>query len=371
MEYVPIDSLKLHPQNPRQISEKQFTALKRSIKDNPDYFETRPVLYNSAGYIFAGNMRYRAAKELGLKEIPAVLLSITPERERELMILDNHENGEWDYDILANNFTIEELKEWGIDSKELKLDSWQKDIIEDEPPEPRPDPNVKLGDLFQLGNHRLLCGDATKKEEVERLMDGQKADMVFTDPPYGIDYQDVKGSFDKIVNDDGDISSLVWKALAPLEVEVAFVCCNWPSSHDMAMAMDSANLPVKSCIVWDKGSRIQNLDLFAKRHEFILYSGPFGGQPTREDDVWNIPRQTRNDHPTAKPIALCAKAIGLTDGQTVADPFGGSGSTLIAREQLNRKCYMMEIDPRYVRVIIDRWEKLTGQKAQLIGGDIQ
>ena len=350
--------------NPRQLTKDQHRNLTESIKR---FGLVDPIIANShkgrENIVIGGHQRLKIALQEGYKTVPVVYLDLTEEKEKELNIRLNRNVGEWDWDKMAN-FDLDFLKDIGFDDKELaKGLNLKLDVEEDEAPEPPKEPKSKLGDLYILGNHRLLCGDATKKEDVERLMDGQKADMVFTDPPYGIDYQDVKGSFDKIANDDGDISSLVWKALAPLDVEVAFVCCNWPSSHDMAMAMDSANLPVKSCIVWDKGSRIQNLDLFAKRHEFILYSGPFGGQPTREDDVWNIPRQTRSDHPTAKPIALSAKAIGLTDGQIVADPFGGSGSTLIACEQLNRKCYMMEIDPRYCDVIVERWEKFTGKKA--------
>jgi site-specific DNA-methyltransferase (adenine-specific) len=147
-----------------------------------------------------------------------------------------------------------------------------------------------------------------------------------------------------------------------------YICCNWKSFSTFERALAEADKLPKSCIVWDKKVRIQNLDKFYKRHEFILYYGEFGGQKTLDGDVWVCDREVRKDHPTAKPVELCAKAITYSskEGDIVLDLFGGSGSTLIASESTARKCYMMELDPQYVDVIIERWENFTGKKAKLI-----
>jgi len=262
------------------------------------------------------------------------------------------------------------LMDMGFSEREIdkilaEIDPPDNDKLDAAPPIPEV-PKSQLGDLYQLGRHRLLCGDATSKADVDRLMGGLLADMCFTDPPYGIDYHDIKGHFSDIENDKSDIKQLVKSALNLLSKSIpVYACCNWPSVINMTEPMIAAGFTPKSCIVWDKGSRIQNLDKYAKRYELILYAGEFGGQQTLDDDVWEIKRQTRNDHPTAKPVELCSKAIKNSSppNGNVIDLFGGSGSTLIACEASNRNCYMMEIDPHYIDVIITRWENYTGQKA--------
>jgi len=203
-------------------------------------------------------------------------------------------------------------------------------------------------------------------------MDGKKADMVFTDPPYGVDYIAMRGG-EKITNDStaGEAYRAMASALGSLPTGVAFVCCSWRSLPITMDAMLDAGLKPKACIVWDKERGVQNLDKYYKQHEFVLYAGPYGGEKTVDGDVWKIPRDFDPDHPTPKPVALPARAINTasSEGQLVADPFLGSGTTLVACEQLGRTCYGMEISPQYCQVIIDRWEKLTGQKAEKIDGD--
>lgn len=187
VEYRPIKELKELPGNPRTIKKDQFEKLKKSIKDNADYFEARPIILSDRTgelVILAGNQRYKAAKAIGLKEVPTILLpNLTEEREKEIIIRDNVENGDWDWDELANTWDAAKLADWGVQMPDWASEA-EPEIIEDEVPEPPAEPKSKLGEIYQLGEHRLMCGDSTDAEQVTMLMDGQKADMVFTDPPY-------------------------------------------------------------------------------------------------------------------------------------------------------------------------------------------
>jgi DNA modification methylase len=200
------------------------------------------------------------------------------------------------------------------------------------------------------------------------------ADLVFTDPPYGIGYQDLKGHHRPIPNDDADPEALVRGSLSLLDHDDAlpvYVCCDWRSIGAMRTAVESAGIAPKALIVWDKQYGVQNLDRYHKQHELILYAGPYGGEPTLRGDVWAIPREPNpGDHPTPKPVELCGTAIRDSSavGDLVLDPFGGSGSTLIAAEQLNRRAYLLELDPAYCDVIVTRWEDLTGHKARRTRG---
>ena len=359
-----LDKLKTNPSNPRRLMKEQFERLKDSIESFTKMLEIRPIAYDEDGVIWGGNMRYLALRELGIEMKPEYfkeLKGFTLEERREFAIRDNIELGEWDDDILANEWSDLPLDDWGIDTV-----GWDnKEVVEDDAPEVSDEePESKLGEVYLLGRHRLMCGDSTKIEDVEKLMNGQKADMVFTDPPYGIDYSDTKRKFEKIIGDDKNPEQLVYEALSLHSGIPAYVCCNWQSMGNVGLAMEEAGFNIKSCIVWDKGVRIQNLDKFYKRHEFILYSGRFGGEKTIDGDVWQISRETRDDHPTAKPVELCARAIRYEEGNSILDLFGGSGSTLIACEQLNRTCYMMEISEAYCDVIRKRYAKFIGKEEE-------
>lgn len=194
--------------------------------------------------------------------------------------------------------------------------------------------------------------------------------MIFTDPPYGIAYKDVKKRHRPIANDESDPSDLVRDALAMLGVSTAaphYVCCDWRSAHAMTSALYALGVEPKACIVWDKQHGVQNLDRYFKQHEMIIiYAGPYGGQPTLRGDVWGIRReQNPGDHPTPKPVDMIEMALEDAACRSVADPFAGSGSTLIAAENLGRRCYGVELDPGYCDVIVDRWERHTGNTAEL------
>lgn len=213
IEYISVDLLKTHPDNPRAIRDGQFKVLCESIKNNPDYFETRPILCNKNMIIFAGNMRFLAAKEVGLKEVPVAIMDISEERQKEIMIRDNKNNGEWNFDLLANNFDVDKLLEYGFGEEEFgsywdsvltveddgfDLEKAVKEITE---------PITAQGDLWQLGESRLLVGDSTKEEDVLKLMGGVRADMIYCDPPYniGLNYSTGIGSSSKYRKDFPDL----------------------------------------------------------------------------------------------------------------------------------------------------------------------
>ena len=216
-------------------------------------------------------------------------------------------------------------------------------------------------DESEIHSHRLMCGDSTSIDAVEKLMGGQMADMVFTDPPYNIGYQGVS---DKrtIKNDkmtDEDFVDFLEKALMPCET--MYVCCSWQYSHLFRQALENIGQKIKAMIVWDKVNPAQHLDKYFKQHEIIWYCGAFGGEKTLRGDVWQCKRQKNTVHPTMKPIELIGMALqDQPKKKIVYDGFGGSGSTLIACEQLDRTCYMMELDPKYCDVILQRYINLTG-----------
>jgi len=201
-------------------------------------------------------------------------------------------------------------------------------------------------------------------------MQGEKADMAFTDPPYNMNYSGIKREHKKIENDninEDDFKHFLIKSLKYIPI-TSYVCCNWMTYDVFKQVLKEIKRPVKSCIVWDKETPAQHLDKYFKQHEFILYTGKLGGEKTLRGDVWKVRRGKSDSHPTMKPVELVAMAISDNQSmQIVVDPFLGSGTTLIACEQLNRICYGMEISPQYCDVIVNRWEKLTGKKAKLVG----
>jgi DNA modification methylase len=256
--------------------------------------------------------------------------------------------------------------EYDIDVVDLGVDVIEEEHLEAEEDDfngvPPKEPITVLGDLYEIGEHRLLCGDSTDSDQVAKLMNGEKADMVFTDPPYNIDYQGVtKGNHEKITNDkmsDEDFTQFLYDALN-INCDTFYVCCSWQYSHLFRKALEDLQKPVKSFIVWDKINPAQHLDKYFKQHEIILYHGKFGGQKTLRGDVWQTKRQRNTVHPTMKPIEIIEMALNdNTDKKNIYDAFLGSGSTMVASHQLKRKCYGMELDPKYCDVIVARMIKL-------------
>ena len=375
-----INDIKPYDKNPRNNA----NSIDKVADSIAEFGFRQPIVVDEDMIVLAGHTRLLASKQLGLKKVPVhIAEGLTNAQKKAYRIMDNKssEDSEWDKDLL--NLEIKDLIEDNYDLNMTGFTPEQIDALsvltesilegetdEDSIPEPPKEPKSKLGDIYELGHHRLMCGDSISIDDVDKLMDGKKADMVFTDPPYGIDYQDIKKNHKKIAGDESlsnvkDLLSLILVLDIPM-----YLCCNWKCFSAFEEAMHEAGKYPKSCIVWDKKVRVQNLDKFYKRHEFILYHGEFGGQKTLDGDVWICDREVRKDHPTAKPVELCERAIRYSseNADIVLDLFGGSGATLIAAEKSARKCYMMELDPIYVDVIVKRWEDFTGKKAKLING---
>jgi len=359
-----ISEIKLNKKNPRLIKDYKFEKLKKSITEFPKMLELRPIIIDNDNIILGGNMRYQALKDLGYKELPDNWVKksseLSEEEKQRFIIADNVGFGDWDWDIIANEWDTELLADWGLDVPSFELEAEQLEAVEDEfDTTPPAIPITVLGDLYEIGEHRLLCGDSTDSDQVAKLMNGQKADMVFTDPPYGISHsgKGIKGNAKE--NDFGEI-------LGDNDVTVAIDAFNLCQSlfSDATMIFWGANY-YSSCLpngfgwlVWDKqregdtfsGAELAfvnkgvKVDVF--RHQ---WHGMIKGSEMGEKRV----------HPTQKPIALVEWSFNNYKAQdNILDLFLGSGSTMVASHQLKRKCFGMELDPKYCDVIVKRMIKL-------------
>ena len=396
-QQVKISKVKGNPDNPRIIKNDKFKKLVKSIQEFPEMLKLRPIVVDEDMMVLGGNMRLKASKDAGLKEVwIEVAEGLTEEQKKEFIVKDNVGFGEWEWDMLANEWDSVQLAEWGLDVWENEDDKIAEAglIEDDEIPEVK-ESKVKRGDIWQLGEHRIMCGDSTSSDDVAKLMNGEKADMVFTDPPYNIDFQGTmsctskdgeiitmkdgylvpNSQYEGIKNDKKtkeEFKPFIEKTLERIKENVIggwYVCFSSSTIEELLNPLIEKGMRWKSIIVWNKNQSPMGGGNFRKKYEPIVYgyfNNNFYGKEYSEDDVWNIDRTRKNDlHPTMKPIPLIEKAIGYSskkDG-SVLDLFLGSGSTLIAAEKLNRKCYGMELDEKYCDVIIERWEQFTGQKA--------
>ena len=368
-----ISDIKPYQKNPRHKYD--INKVAQSIKE---FGFQQPIVVDRAGVIIVGHGRYEAAKSLNLKTIPVTIADLSPEKAKAYRIADNKTNeySDWDMGLLIQEFTDlldnnYDLELTGFDADELeKLIVGEKEGLTDEDavPETPEEPKTQLGDIYKLGEHRLMCGDSTSIDAIEKLLDGTRPDMVFTDPPYNIDYEGVKDKRDKIKNDKMNDDAFVDFLTQTLySCETMYVCCSWQYNHLFKKAMEQIGRKPKAMIVWDKVNPAQHLDKYYKQHELIYYYGDFGGQQTLRGDVWKLKRQKNTVHPTMKPVELITMALDdQPSKKKVLDVFGGSGSTMIACEKKLKTCYMMEYEPKYVDVIIKRWEDFTGQKAEKI-----
>ena len=362
--------------NAKKHDSTQIANVAESIKQ---FGFVQPIVIDRNGVIVIGHCRALAAKKLGMKEVPCVCVDdLTPEQVKALRIVDNKSNeSPWDFDILPDELADIDLSDFDFDFG-IEDEAEETEIVEDEAPEvdEEAEPITKLGDIWQLGRHRLMCGDSTDKATVELLMDGKKADMVFTDPPYGYEYQSnmraKSKKFDVLKNDDKILDFM--PAIKGVVNGFVFICTTW-KVLDKWLPLFAKYYDLTNMIIWDKGGGgIGDLEhTFLTDFEIILCSNNSAKiTGKRIGSVWSIPKDNANDyvHATQKPVRLSATAIENTtnDDSIVLDVFGGSGSTLIACEQLNRTCYMMELDPKYCDVIIKRWENFTGEKAVLLNG---
>jgi DNA modification methylase len=326
--------------------------------------EIRPIVVNDDMIVLGGNMRLKACIHAGLKEVPIIKVTdLTEQEQKQFIIKDNVSGGEWDWNMLANEWDAEELDAWGLDVPDFgkELEAEEDDF---ETPEGGIETDIVLGDLFEIGEHRLLCGDSTDSDAVAKLMDGKKADMVFTDPPYGISYNSKDSKHDIILNDDTFL--LEWMPQV-MEHSKGFIFM-WTSYQVVGKWIQLTKDyfgDITNMIIWHKGGGGLG-DLYKRfSTDFeiaLVWNRGETLKGKRIGSVWQINKDNTStyQHPTQKPIELMSEGLlnCSVKGNIIMDLFLGSGSTMVAAHQLNRKCYGMELDPKYCQVIVDRMRKL-------------
>jgi DNA modification methylase len=372
IQITAITELRLNKDNPRVIKDDKFKKLVKSIQDFPQMLEIRPIVVNEEMVVLGGNMRLKACIEAGLTEVPIIKASsLTPEQQKEFIIKDNVGFGEWEWDVLANEWDVKKLTDWGLDIPDYKIKEYQASDDEFEVPEII-ETDIVLGDLFEIGEHKLLCGDATQTDSYKKLLNNELGDLVVTDPPYNVNYEGSNGL--KIANDNMDDNSFYqflydfYTALnAYLKKGAAWYV--WHADSEGAnfrKAMKDAKILFKQCLIWVKNSLVLGRQDYQWQHEPCLYGWKDGGSHfwkggRKQTTILEFDKPKRNkEHPTMKPIELIGYQIGNSSkpGELVIDAFGGSGSTMVAAHQMKRKAYLIEFDPKYCQVIIDRMRKL-------------
>ena len=392
IERWPTDKLVPYARNARTHSEEQVAQIAASIVE---FGFTNPILAGSDGVIVAGHGRLAAAQKLGLDTVPVVVLDhLTPTQRRALIIADNRiaENAGWDDAMLR--IELQSLQEDGFN---LDITGFDADALaeimageettvdgqtaDDAVPEVSATPISRPGDVWELGNHRLVCGDATDPKSYELLMADAQADMVFTDPPYNVDYANsakdkMRGKDRPILNDNlGDgFYDFLLAALTPMLERCSgavYVAMSSSELDTLQSAFRAAGGKWSTFIIWAKNTFTLGRADYQRQYEPILYGWPEGENrhwcgDRDQGDVWNIKKPQKNDlHPTMKPVELVERAIRNSSrpGDIVLDPFGGSGTTLIAAEKTGRIGWLIELDPKYVDVIVRRWQDWSGQEA--------
>lgn len=384
---IKLSSIKNNPNNPRTIDKDKLEKLKKSIKAFERMLELRPMVVDENNVLLGGNMRKRALKELGYTEIPENWVvkasDLTEEQKNEFIIKDNVGFGSWDWETLANEWDAEQLEDWGLDIPGFDSEEQHLEAEEDDYQQPEQmQVDVVLGDLIEFvcedGRvHRLLCGDSTDSDAVARLMNKEKADMVFTDPPYGYNYESnyykSGNPFGKIENDDKILNFMPNVELFTLDNAAIFVCTSFQVVDEWVKLIKDY-FKYKNLIVWKKNNWSMG-DLkgaFAGQHELIIFShkGRVELKAKRETDIWEFDRQAAQVHPTQKPVKLISYAIKNTcnNKANILDLFGGSGSTMVAAHQTQRTAFLMELDEKYCQVIIDRMQALDEGIAVKING---
>ena len=376
VEYIHIDTLKPYDKNAKIHTPEQIEQIKESIQQ---FGMNDPIgIWGKDNLIVEGHGRLLACQQLGMKEVPIIRLDdLTDDQRRAYTLIHNQTTMNTGFDIDILNEELEsidlDMSDYGFD---MEIDDIEggTEVKEDEAPEVKDgEPKAKGGDIYQLGRHRLMCGDSTKAEDIDRLMDGAKADMVFCDAPYGYKYEsNYQDKYKMLQNDDKilDFIPAIWGMMKDNCPVYEF--CGWQSLKQWLEYFENTSLDLKNVIIWEKNNWSMG-DLkgaYAGQYEVILYlnKGRVELNGSRDTDIWEFDREPPKMHPTMKPIELIAYALKKSSKKddVVLDCFGGSGSTLIACEQTNRTCYMMELDSHYVDVIIERWENFTGQKAKLL-----
>ena len=453
-EKIKLSQININARNPRKISDKQLERLVRSILIFPEMQTLRPIVIDETYTALGGNMRYRALTAISEKspaEINMMLANgckgyaqkteaerqnlrdyweawladptaiivradqLTEEQKREFIIKDNVAFGEWDDETLSEDFDPDELLDWGLgdfDDEPEDNDADEDDYGEEDAA--NAPTRCNPGDVWELGRHRLMCGDSTKEADVAKLMGGEQTDLLLTDPPYNVDYQGGTKDKMKIANDNMDDVAFVGFLTAAFNCAIqamrpGAVFYVWHADskgYEFRTALKEVGLTLRETLIWVKNALVLGRQDYQWRHEPCLYGWKDGAahyfvddrsqstviedagvdyRKLKKDELLKLVLQltdvsvpntviyedkpTKNDiHPTMKPVKLMARLIknSTKQEQLVLDLFGGSGSTLIACEQINRKCFTMEYDPKYCDAILDRWEKLTGEEAERI-----
>ena len=378
------------PTNPRQWTKTELDKLKKSLKETPELLEARGILvypWEGKYLVLGGNMRLSALKSLKAKDVPCIVFpEDTPiDKLKEVVIKDNGSFGAWDFDQLANEWGDLPLVDWGVPAWETeRADApLSEDAVDDDFDESEVKESIcKPGDLWILGEHRLLCGDSTKPDDISRLMDGELADLWLTDPPYNVAYEGKTKDRLTIENDSkGDsefrdfLIACYAAANANMKGGAAFYIWHADSEgYNFRYACHEVGWKVRECLIWQKNTMVMGRQDYQWKHEPCLYGWKEGASHNwysdrKQTTLLAFDRPTRNaEHPTMKPIPLFAYQMcnSTKPGDLVLDSFGGSGTTLIAAEQMRRRSRLMELDPHYCDVIIARWEKFTGLKAERI-----
>ena len=362
-----LSDIKANPDNPRVIKDEAFNKLVQSIKDFPKMMALRPMVVDDNLTVLGGNMRLRALRHLGYKDIPDEWVKrasdLTEEEQKQFIIKDNVSVGDWDWDTLANEWDVQDLKDWGLEMPadwggervEAKEDDYEiPDEIETD---------IVVGDIFEIGEHRLMCGDSTNGDDVAKLMNGEKADMVFTDPPYGVSVVDKNGKigeanlakqgiYAQIIGDDTtDTAKEFYNTCIALGMENFII---WGGNYFTDF------LAPKPCwIIWDKRGDMNSNNFADGEIAWTSFDSPVRIKKQIWSGMIKEGESGKRVHPTQKPIQLCADLISeYSNGKNIFDGFGGSGSTMVACHQVKKKCFMIEMSPNYIQVIIDRMKKL-------------
>ena len=403
---VSIGQVKPNENNPRIIKDYKFKKLVKSIQDFPQMLQLRPIVVNEDNVVLGGNMRLKACKEAGLKEVYIIQAKdLTEEQQKEFIVKDNVGFGEWDWDILANEWDVAQLEDWGLDGfpfEEEVLEAKEDDYTEPD----KMQVDVVLGDLIEIGDHRLLCGDSTDSDQVAKLMNGESIDMVFTSPPYNSggnsgtggyrvnknrktkDFYNEQKKSDNWTKEEyfnfcisilnnisincNDNTSILWNVMYN---------ANSRDDYGKIIFSDTNPFSVKETIIWDKGvgMNICSTGILSRTCEliFLLSKGDKYYTNQNNDTYWNTWRISNRQgdnmkwgHGASFPIQLPFEGIEKfsKEGFNIYEPFTGSGTTMVAAHQLNRKCYGMELDPKYCQVIIDRMHKLDSSLIIKING---
>lgn len=382
IEYIPIEELKPYANNAKIHTGEQVDQIKKSIEE---FGFNDPIAVWKDNEIIEGHGRLLAGIELGMETLPIIRLDeLTDDQRRAYMLVHNQLTMNTGFDMDTLNLELDnieiDMEQFGF---EISLDDEEVEVVQDETPD-HVEPRCKRGDLWKLGDHRLICGDSTDVKVIDRLMDGAKADMVFTDPPYNVSIGTIKHHKFKqreILNDSMSTDDFIVfcnKFIQNIKSNTkgcVYICGGQGEDGRAMFTCADKLLHCSTTIIWNKDQFTLGRGKYQNRYEPIWFGWVESGADFTDDrtleNVWDIPRPKKSElHPTMKPIEIMARAIRHNPkSKTVLDCFGGSGSTLIACEQLNRKCYMCELDEHYCDVILQRWENLTGEKAVLLNGE--